>query len=276
MKRAEKELLRAVLEPRKKGAIQKIAEACAAGADPNAICPECSTANGYVRHGSTLLTHSIHEWASLAVESLLKCGADPSLVDQNGWTPWMASTLVDESKIDRIQAQLAQYNADKSGEHIGPLARAIANGNLEQVAELIKSDQDLKVLATFRVDLVGHQIRVKNAEMLGFLLEHKMTPTSTNLLNAVRARYLPGVDVLLRYGMAPEVADENETTLMTAAAMGDLEIVQRLVEAGADVNRSADEDNEWTAAFYAKEAGQTEVADWLASRMNEKNLEKQD
>lgn len=275
-KRADKELLGAVLEPRKAGALQRVADAISAGADPNAICPESSTPTGRVRAGSTLLTHSIHEGASNAVKKLLECGAEPNLPDQNGWTAWMASTLVDESKRIRIQESLTKYGADRTGEHIGQLARAIADGNVGQAIALIETDRDLDVLATFRVDLVGHQIRMHNAPMLEFLLEHKMTPSPTNFLNAIRNKNAEAVDILLRYGTAPEGPDDNETPLMTAAAMGEMKIVQRLVEAGADVNRSADEGVEWTASFYARQAGKTDVADWLAARMSNATMEEQD
>lgn len=275
-KPADKKILRAVLEPRKDGALQKIADACAAGANPDGICPACSTSTGPVRQGSTLLTHSIHEWASKAVAKLLECGADPSLADQNGWTPWMASTLVDESKRDRIQDLLVQHGAEKSGDHIGQLVRAIADGRVDQVPALIKSDQDLEIVSSFRVDLVGHQIRAGNAQMLEFLLERKMIASSTNLINAIRSSNFAAVDLLLRYGMAPEDPDESETPLMTAAAIGDLKVVQRLVEAGADVNRSADNEGEWTASFYARQAGKKEVAQWLATCMSVDTLEHQD
>lgn len=275
-KRSDKELLRAVLEPRMPGAIQRIADAISAGANPNAICPQCSTSTGPVRAGSTLLTHAIDAWSSKAAKKLLECGADPNLPDQNGWTPWMASTLVDESKRGRIQEVLTQYGADRTGEHIGDLARAIAGGDVDQAASLIETNQDLEVLSTFRVDLVGRQISMHNAPMLEFLLEREMTPGSTNLLNAIRNRNLAAVDILLRYEMAPEDSDDGETPLMTAAAMGEMKIVQRLVEAGADVNRSDDPGPEWTASFYARRAGKTEVADWLDARMSDATLKEQD
>ncbi len=267
-RKADKKLLRAVLQPRKQGALEHIGDACSDGADPNSEVPECSTPGGHVPAGRTLLTHSIHEGASNAVKKLLECGANPSLADQNGWTPWMASTLVDGSKRDRIQESLIEAGADTSGEQIGELARAIANGDVDQAASLIESEHDLQVLSTYRVDLLGHQIRHGNPPMLALLLEHGMTPNSTNLLNAVRGRNLDAVDLLLRHGMRPERPEDNQTPLMTAAAMGDIRIVQRLVESGADVNRYADDDIEWTASFYARHAGKNDVADWIAARMD--------
>lgn len=264
----DKELLRAVLEPRKEGALQQITKSCDAGADPNGICPEGSTPRGYVRAGSTLLTHAIHEGSFRAVNKLLECGADPNLEDQNGWTPWTASTLVDESPRSKIQAPLLRFGARKDGEHIGQLARAILSGEVELALKLLKSDRDLEVLSSFRVDLVGRQIANNNAPMLELLLERNMPTTSTHLLNAIRRNSLSSVDLLLRYGLPPECPDEDDTPLMTAAGMGNLEIVQRLVDAGADVNRCDHDDSQITAAWYAENAGNTEVAAWLTKRMN--------
>lgn len=263
----DKELLRAVLEPRKEGAMEQIQKSCAAGADPNGLCPECNTQRGYVRAGSTLLTHVIHEGSFRAVNKLLECGADPNLGDQNGWTPWMASTLVDESPRSKIQASLLRFGARKDGEYIGQLARAIFSGDVEQASKLLKSERDLEVLSSFRVDLVGRQIANNDARMLEFLLERNMPTTSTHLLNAIRKNSLISVDLLLRYGLPLECHDEQETPLMIAAAMGNLEIVQLLVEAGADVNRSSDDDSHITAAFFAENAGNQRVAAWLIERM---------
>lgn len=276
-KKADNDLLRAVLEPRKPGALRQIENACAAGADANGICPETSAAGGRVRGGSTLLTHAIHESASNAVQKLLECGADPNLEDENGWTPWMASTLADESKRARIQEALRQHGARPDREHVGQLIRAVFEGNLELAAGLVQSDDDFRALSTFRVDLLGHQVANHNAPMLELLLTRNMQPTSTHLLNAVRSTNLAAVDLLLRHGVPPEDADDTETPLMTAAAMGNLEIVQRLVAAGADVNRSDPDNIEWTAAFCARRAGKSDVADWLVEQMDpevSQNLER--
>ena len=180
----------------------------------------------------------------------------------------MASTMVEESKFERIQESLLQFGAVRDGEHIGALIRAIHSGDVEQARKLIRSDNDMKAIANFRVDLVGHQIATGNLPMLELLLERNMQPSSTNLANAVRSLNLPAVDILLRHGLPPEYSGEHETQLMTAASMGDLGIVQRLVEAGADVNRNNPANIEWTAAFYAKRAGNKEVAAWLTERMN--------
>jgi hypothetical protein len=58
---ADERLLAAVLAPRRKGALRQIADACAAGADPNGRIPEDCDASGPVRPGSTLLTQAIQD-----------------------------------------------------------------------------------------------------------------------------------------------------------------------------------------------------------------------
>lgn len=261
-------LLKAVLEPRKPGALEQIAKACAAGANPNGIVPETSASTGYVHGGSTLLTHSVREEASFAAKSLLDAGADPNLADENGWTPWMASSLIDDSKQRKIRAALSDAGATPDGEHIGALARALFAGDLAAAESLVQSPNDLRVLTTFRVDLVGRAAADQNTAVLTFLLEGGMKPTSTHLGNAARNRYLEGIDLLLEHGVPPEDPTDEETLLMEVAAGGVLEIVERLVAAGADVNRLGHGDIMWTASFYAESAGHDKVAQWLIDRMD--------
>lgn len=272
---ADERLLQAVLAPRRPGAIRQIADACAAGADPNGLIPEACDAPGPVRVGSTLLTQAIQDDALRAIEQLLEQGASPNLADDNGWTPWMASTLAAESKRARIQALLLEHGADRDGEHIGELARAIYAGDLDRAAAAIDLHSDLHILAGYRVDLLGHQILHANLDMLEWLLEQGMPCDSAHLISAIRSDDLQAVDQLLRHGVAPEQQSDNQTPLMLAAGMGALAIVQRLVEAGADVNRGMCGNIEWTAAFAARSAGYPDVADWLSLRMDTTLLEQQ-
>jgi ankyrin repeat protein len=272
---ADQQLLEAVLAPRRPQALRRIIEACVAGADPNGRIPRGCDAGRSVCVGSTLLTQAIQDAASRAVETLLEQGADASLADDNGWTPWMASTLADASKRGRIQALLADHGASRAGEHIGELARAIMDGDPARAAANLGSRNDLRILAAFRVDLLRHQILNANAEMLEWLLAQGMPRDGTHLISAVRGEHLDAVDRLLRHGLAAEQPGDEETALMLAAGMGALAIVQRLVEAGADVNRFAHGNSEWTAAFRARAAGHTDVADWLTRRMDPLLLERQ-
>ncbi len=275
MSKAQKKLLAAVLEPRKPGALAQISEAVLAGADPNGICPETSTSRGPVRAGSTLLTHSVHEEATRAVARLLECGADPNLEDENGWTPWMASTLAGESKRRTLQSDLKEHGAADDRGHIGELARAIGNGDLAEARTLVRSSRDFEALSRFRVDLIGTQISTRHHAMLDYLLRQGVPPGSTHLVNAVRNDDADSVRLLLEHGQPPESERGTETQLMVAAGRGNREIVELLLDAGADVNRSADDEGEWTPSFYARRGGHESLAEWLKERMSAGTLANQ-
>ena len=272
-KRADKQLLRAVLEPRKDGALQEIVDACAAGADPDAVCPDTSTSSGPVRGGTTLLTHSIQQGASLAVEKLLACGADPNLADERGSTPWMASNLIEESKGRKIRELLERHGGKHEGTGVGELVRAVMDGNVEQMFKLLDSEQAVAALANLRVDPLRHQILNNNASALRLLLDRGMQGLPEHLTSAIKAGNAQAVDLLLTSGVAPEEQNDRETPLMFAAGMGAFEIVKRLVEAGADVDRTAHGNVEWDAAFSAAQAGHAEIAEWLRSRMSSGRIE---
>ena len=251
-------LVNAVLNPRKPNALKVISEACANGAD----------VNGLADNGNTLLTQAIHDSASRAAEVLLANGADVNLADQNGWTPWMASTVCDETKRARIQALLIQNGASKIGDHIGNLIRSIVNADATKFHAHFKSQQDLKIISTFRVDLVRYQINHNNLEMLQLLLNNNMIVEQSHLACAVRQQNIQAVKMILNQGIPPEKTSDNETLLMVACSLGNLELVKILVNNGADVNRFAYDNVEWTAVFYARQAGHKVISDWLLQQMN--------
>ena len=84
---------------------------------------------------------------------------------------------------------------------------------------------------------------------------------------------MSALDLLLDSGVPPD--EDGETDLMTAAGLGFLPIVERLVKAGADVNRYAHDDPMWTASRYAAANGHDAVAAWLIKRMDADLLERQ-
>lgn len=256
---ANRRLLQAVLDPRRPKALRSMTEACADGADPNGYCDD----------GSTLLTHSVHSEASRAVEKLLELGADANMQDRNGWTPWAASLLTDRASAKRetIQALLLQYGAQPSGEAMARAFIAAYDGDVETLASLLRADTDLRPLRTYRIDLLDHARRQRNHAVLELLLQHAMKPRPHDLTMAIKGRDLEAVDLFLRYGADPN-GEHNETPLMHAAADGNLVTAQRLVAAGADVNRFSFDHIEWTAEFYARRAGYTELADWLRAQMD--------
>lgn len=109
--------------------------------------------------------------------------------------------------------------------------------------------------------------------MLEWLLQHGLTPSADHLYWTIRHRDCAGADLFLRHGVSLEGTADGESLLMLAAGMGDMDMVRRLVEAGADVNRYAWGNIEWTAAFWARRAGNEDIAAWLVSQMDAALLE---
>ena len=70
------------------------------------------------------------------------------------------------------------------------------------------------------------------------------------------------VELLLEHGADPD-GSEQETGLMVAARQGHFDLAKRLVAAGADVEKYAWEDPKWTAEQIAEESGHDDMAAWL-------------
>jgi len=196
---------------------------------------------GFDENGRTPLTHAIESGmgSPKAVKTLLGLGADPSARDKNGWTPWALCL----SKLDNpVLAKRVQK--------IRELLEA--SGAVRGDEVLIEFDQ-----------AVGAQDQEKVKQMLGDGINVN-APIISPVWRAIDNGDLGMMNVLLGYGAKPDSSDDDpETLLMHAARAGNLDIVKRLVEAGADPFACAYEDAEWTAEYCAEEAGQREIAQWL-------------
>jgi len=86
------------------------------------------------------------------------------------------------------------------------------------------------------------------------------------LLLATNSGSEAAVRALVEAGASVDVAHSGNgvTPLIAAAATGNVEMVRLLVEARAKVNRA--EDRNWTALFFAVQAGQEAVMELLVSR----------
>ena len=195
--------------------------------------------------GQTPLTHAIlgGMGSPKAVKKLLELGADPSKRDCNGWTPWTAclsqlENPVVADRMQKIQVLLLDYAAAQSDETVLRLQQAVQAQNLAEAEALLKTGVD------------------PNAPMIAPL----------NV--AIAHQDLAMLQLLLRYNANPNGHPQDPMpSLVQAAETGNLEIVQRLVNAGADVTQYGWGDERYTAEFCARFAGHATVADWLRSRM---------
>lgn len=204
--------------------------------------------DGYTEDGKTPLTSAIlgGMGSPTAVDRLLGLGADPSKRDKDGWSPWAACIMqldnpVVADNMQKIRTMLVEAEADRSDEIFIELEVAARERDQSKVEELLKQGVD------------------PNA------------PIISPLACAIDNEDISMMDLLFKYNASPD-GDDVETHLMRAARDGNLEIAKYLVAAGADVNKYAWDDEEWTAEFYALQNGHKDIAKWLSEFVPEEIL----
>jgi hypothetical protein len=216
---------------------RRIAELCAAGVHRDAV----------FENGCTPLTEAIQGGmgSSRAVQVLLAHGADPNQRDRNGWTPWGACFAARDNPVvakrqQRIADLLLEYGADRGDEPALLLQEAVLAGDSDQVEALLA--QGVATDAPF-IDLIGCAVMRQDVAMLRRLLRHGLSPDG------------------------PRHAAQ-EPPLVQAARDGQQALVELLVAAGADLFAVAYGDPRATAAFLARDAGHTALADGLQAAMD--------
>lgn len=161
-------------------------------------------------HLSTPLNMAAFSGSETIVRLLLEAGAEPNLVDEAGFTALHTAVEHRHSEVARI---LVAYHADPNPacpDGMSPLHTAAALGDIESMRSLLEAGA------------------IVNA----------MSPQGTPLVWASRRRELEAIDLLLGSGAKPDVGSVGSgmNALHWAAALGHHEIVNRLLNAGADVN----------------------------------------
>lgn len=202
--------------------------------------------DGTSEDGETPLTAAIlgGRGAPRAVALLLELGADPSRRDANGWTPWGAcvSRIADRvvrERMEAIQDLLAAAGADRGDEPLLAFEVDVDRGNTTAVERALAAglDPNARIIGPLAI-----AVRNDDHEMAALLLAHGADPEGT------------------------DTDEQAEPPLIRAATAGHLEMVQRLVHAGARPDRFAYGDPACTAELLAREAGHDAVADWLRER----------
>jgi ankyrin repeat protein len=140
----------------------------------------------------------------------------------------------------------ADVNA-RAGDGATPLLWAVHGGHLEIARALVDAGAAVDVANDFGITPLLHASRTGNAAMVDLLLRAGADPSRTHpegetpLMAASRAGSAEAVRLLLARGAAVNAAEsfQQTTALMWAAAEGHLDVVDLLLEAGADPNRQA-------------------------------------
>jgi hypothetical protein len=143
------------------------------------------------------------------------------------------------------------------------LVQAVYQGNIHNVGVLLKRGANPCAITKKGFPLLCVAVRMRQHEIMRLLLEANADANSRHLIMhtpavwyAARKNDLVAVEMLLQYGAVVDAQNRSGlTALMEAAAQGNVEIVHRLLAAGADPtrkDRTGKTAGKW-AATYKKE-----------------------
>ena len=152
----------------------------------------------------------------------------------------------DLATVSKLIASRADVNAP-SGDGSTPLLWAVHESNIEMAQTLIAAGAKVDVANNYGVTPLLDASRTGDVDMMELLLKAGADPKRTHpegetpLMAASRSGSIPAVRLLLDRKVDVNAADkfQQETALMWAAAEGHVEVVDALLNAGADPNRKA-------------------------------------
>jgi ankyrin repeat protein len=184
----------------------------------------------------------------------------------------------------------------RSGDGATPLLWSVTNGSVEIARLLIANKAAVNVANDYGVTPLLQASRVGDAAMVELLLRSGANPSlahpegETPLLAAARSGSVPAVRLLLARGVDVNAAEkfQDTTALMWAAAEGHIDVVDVLIEAGADPDRqghvttlterhNADHPTGgFTALMFAARAGNEALVRRLVAKRANVNLKNGD
>jgi ankyrin repeat protein len=149
----------------------------------------------------------------------------------------------DTQAVHKLLKSGADVNA-RSGDGSTPLLWAVHNSNVEIAQALIASKAAVNAANDYGVTPLLDASRTGDAPMIDLLLKSGANPSlahpegETPLMAASRSGSVPAVRLLLARGVEVNTAEsfQKTTALMWAAAEGHIEVVDVLIEAGANPN----------------------------------------
>lgn len=193
----------------------------------------------------TLLIEAIKLHADTTIgETLLKKGASPNLENMYGWTPYMVAVYYGNTHFSQ---KIKRFGFDGKGAKTIQYAQAFQLENWADVEKYIAEGIDVNTANPDGMTALTTAIQANDIERAKWLLEKganvnaivattKLTPLSFAAESAVKEI----VDLLLEKGANANDANGNSSALIAAiynykAEIG-LEIIQSLVNAGANVD----------------------------------------
>ena len=189
--------------------------------------------------GKTALMHAVWSGNAKTAKLLLDAGADANLRENNGITPLIVSVWpynMNMAVFDALLEAGADVNAEYNHYRPTALLQALENGHAEACEKLLEAGADISKRGTHRVIPLFMAAELFNPELMEKFIAK-------------------GADIFEKTDPA------DETLLFPAARVGDVALCRRLTEKGLDVNAK----NRWgrTLVHTALMQGEEEVVRFL-------------
>ena len=243
-----------------------------------------------IDHGADVNAANMQNWTALmtacaksnadAINVLLKAGADPNIANVNGETCLYCAV---RGACNREVLQvIIDHGADvnvKNENEITALMIACEKSNADSINILLNAGADTMLSditgATWIHHAVGNDCR---REVLYAIIDHGADVNATNVNNwtalmiACQKSNVDTINVLLKAGADPNIADVNGETCLYCAVRGacNKEVLQAIIDYGADVN--ATNMNNWTALMIACQKSNADVINVLLKAGADPNI----
>ncbi|WP_121640592.1 ankyrin repeat domain-containing protein [Virgibacillus sp. Bac330] len=155
----------------------------------------------------------------------------------------------------------------------------INKGQIQQAKEILNSNRSLLDFVTPFGTWLHVAVRAGELDMVKFLVESGMdlnknegVPKSAPIAQASSKGDLSIVEYLFNNGAVFDVSEPNRNPLFSAIYGGNLDVVKYLVQNGIDitVKYTGDTMKDMDAYAFAVERGQTEIAEYLKQKLDER------
>ncbi|KAK3357803.1 ankyrin repeat and SOCS box protein 7 [Lasiosphaeria hispida] len=189
------------------------------------------------------------------VQMLLAAGADPKAADGGGLTALHYAAKRGDLKTARCLVEHgADVNAAAATSQLTPMGLACLLGHTHVVSFLIDLGADLEDVSSGAAAAMQIAIRNCDTEMVSVLLSKGVVSPNAPFSDGRKPlHYAVGqpaiVKLLLAHGADPNVAQDHDwAPLQVAAALGDIESVEALVDSGANVDGGPSVDQQGMAS----------------------------
>jgi len=199
------------------------------------------------------------------VELLIDNGSDISAVDKNGRTA-LHIAIADDRK--EIAEALVARNASLTARAVDltPLDLAVSRGNIAIATLLMNRGAEVDLKDSIGKTALVRAISVQSDKLVDLLLTHHADPNTRFASEFDAAPDQPKPDQL---NQMPTVKGTQFTPIMWAANIGATSIIQRLIQAGADVNALDSQDA--TALLWAIRRDRMDAVEMLLAAHAEAN-----